>query len=73
MWVRDQGRSRLRVLAAVTAKGEGRQDGIGRRQRYRPITLQVRVRVTPSTTWMRETTSRPSSSRPGACAWAMPS
>jgi uncharacterized protein with GYD domain len=27
---------------------------------YRRITVQVRVRVTPSTTWMRETTSRPS-------------
>ena len=27
--------------------------------RYRWITMQVRVRVTPSTTWMREATSRP--------------
>jgi hypothetical protein len=27
---------------------------------YRWITMQVRVRVTPSTTWMRKTTSRPS-------------
>ncbi len=73
VWVRAQGPSRARVLAAVTAKGDGRQDGIGRRQRYRPSTVQVRVRVMPSTTWMRETTSRPSSSSPGACALAMPS
>jgi hypothetical protein len=29
VWVRDQGRSRLRVLAVVTAKGDGRRDGIG--------------------------------------------
>ena len=27
---------------------------------YRWITVQVRVRVTPSTAWMREATSRPS-------------
>jgi hypothetical protein len=27
---------------------------------YRWITMQVRVRVIPSTTWMRDTTSRPS-------------
>jgi hypothetical protein len=34
--------------------------------RYRWITMQVRVRVTPSTTWIREATSRPTWSRPGA-------
>jgi hypothetical protein len=36
---------------------------LGRRWRtsgYRWSTVQVRVRVTPSTTWIRETTSRPS-------------
>jgi hypothetical protein len=27
---------------------------------YRRITVQVRVRVTPSTAWMREATNRPS-------------
>jgi hypothetical protein len=34
--------------------------GGGESRGYRWITMQVRVRVTPSTTWMRKTTSRPS-------------
>ena len=47
-------------LLACTAV-VGRQLGqLGEACGYRRITMQVRVRVTPSTTWMRETTSRPS-------------
>jgi hypothetical protein len=38
----------------------GSSGGWGEACGYRWITMQVRVRVTPSTTWMRETTSRPS-------------
>jgi hypothetical protein len=41
--------------AAARAWGGG-----GESRGYRWITVQVRVRVTPSTTWMRKTTSRPS-------------
>jgi hypothetical protein len=50
------------ILGAGTATA-ARQVEFGRDDRscgYRRITMQVRVRVTPSTTWMRETTSRPS-------------
>ncbi len=35
-------------------------------RRYRRSTVQVRVRVTRATAWMRETTSMPSYSIPGA-------
>jgi hypothetical protein len=40
--------------------GSSSWDGRGESCGYRWITVQVRVRVTPSTTWMRKTTSRPS-------------
>ena len=38
----------------------GSSGGWGEACGYRWIIMQVRVRVTPSTTWMWETTSRPS-------------
>jgi hypothetical protein len=49
-----------RRTAALVRWSAGSSGGWGEACGYRWITMQVRVRVTPSTTWMRETTSRPS-------------
>jgi hypothetical protein len=46
-------------LLACTARPGGSSGGRGESFGYRWITMQVRVRVTPSTTWMRAATSRP--------------
>jgi hypothetical protein len=55
--------------------GVVRSSGVGRSRPgpldYRRSTVQVTVRVTPSTAWMREATSLPRSSSPGAWILAM--
>jgi hypothetical protein len=48
------------LLARPPPGGGSSSGGCGESCGYRWITMQVRVRVTPSTSWMRETTSRPS-------------
>src|SRR6266540_644388 len=56
------------LSAARTSGGSG-----SRLLGYCRITMQVRVRVTPATTWTLATTSLPSSSSPGAWTLAMTS